>query len=105
MDENEVMEVVTALRIKPGLRSNEPRKLPVPGWRSGFHYDRDRQVFAATVYVDSRSSTMGFTEQDVETRGKSQWKTDNVWRLSETGIAKLTTAIINLWNRWPGAPK
>ena len=105
MDPEKVTAAVTGLRIKAGLRSNDPKKLPVPGWSIGFGYSRDHKVFTATCYVDRRSSTMGLTKEDVETRSKSMWMTDNTWRLSAQGIAKVSAAIHTLWNKRPGAPQ
>lgn len=38
--------------------------------------------FAISVLFNARRTTIGLTDHDVATKGKSKWRRDNLWRLT-----------------------
>ncbi len=90
-----IADVLGKLRIRSGLASNPPRELPIAGglWRIGFVYDREHEAFTVDLYLGTRRSRMRLERSDVETRGRSSWMTDNTWRLSPEGVAKVAGSI------------
>jgi hypothetical protein len=74
------------LRVKPGLRDGATQKLG-GGWEATLGYSRAESLFVVWLRrPDGKIGTMRLPDEDVETRGRSQWKTDNTWRLSSRGL-------------------
>jgi hypothetical protein len=84
--------VLESLRVKSGLIGSGRKSLGGP-WAISFQFDRQNNSFTLTLYYGARSTTMGLTREDVETRGRSQWMTDNTWRLSPRGVQKAAESI------------
>ena len=94
MSPDTIRAVLAKLRVRSGLRG-EIRDLDAT-WRIGLQHGRPSVAgFLATLHHNpsGRHSTMALTSADVETRGRSQWITDNTWRLSPAGIERVAASI------------
>jgi hypothetical protein len=89
-------DVLRSLRVKPGLMctGTHPIEGPVGSWKVAFGYDRQPPgAFTLTLYFGEKSKTISLPKDDVETRGRSDWMTDNTWRLTEQAVAKHAAGI------------
>ena len=79
--------VLKKLRVKSGL-VGESKSLFGP-WRVGFFYSKEEPAFVFDLYYNDRKKSIRLLPDDVETRGKSNWRTNNTYRLTPSGVARI----------------
>lgn len=89
--------LLARLRIKAGLIPSAVVHLGV--FSLQIAWSRDHDVFTASLWRTKQPATiqtMAFAPDDVETRGRSLWKTGNTWCLSEPGLEKLLASLVEV---------
>lgn len=88
----QIQDTLAKLRVKSGLRG-ERRRLD-KNWEIGMWYDRENSSFILELVYKYKSKKVELSSDMIETRGKSQWMTDNTWRLSKLAIDRHTDGIL-----------
>ncbi len=89
--------LLARLRIKAGLVPSTV--LHLGAFSLQMAWSRAHSVFTASIWPTFKPAhiqTMAFAPDDVETRGRSLWKTGNTWRLSDVGLEKLLTSLADV---------
>ncbi len=101
-----IEEVLRSLKIKAGL-VGESRDLG-GDWHIGIFYDPIAKSFVATLSFHGRATSMRLASPmdrneaaDISTKGKSPWMTDNTWRLTPKGIAKVRSSALAVMAKAP----
>jgi hypothetical protein len=75
------------MKVSPGLHG-EWRSIGEP-WKVGLHYEWDEKEFVFTIKYKNRQGQIILSKDEIATKGKSMWMTDNTWRLTEKGITRM----------------
>ena len=82
------------LRVKSGLIGTTQK---VGDYYFAFAYSREHKAFTMGVSTrNDRGQVMGLEKGDTETKGRSQWMTDNNFRLTPAGIDKVVKSLQNI---------
>lgn len=91
--ETKAEEILRKLCVRSGLQITTYILNDFPLAGVDMFYDRDDCHFKLRLFWPNNRKVITLPETEVYSKGRSPWKADNTWRLTEASIARLSPGL------------